>query len=200
MKHLTLLVSLLLLATVATAAENPVDKGSFILEGSAFFMSQGGDFYENLEGDGQTTIAFMPSLGYFVAPSILIGAEFEFESWKWGDDWKENYFAIGPVVGYYFNMDQARTEARGAVYPFIKGFFMYGSSKIEILSVEETIGIMQFGGQAGVIFMLSNAVGLNFGGMFASTSFSPDEDLYPGAESVSGTTIMIGAGVTAFVY
>ena len=42
------------------------------------------------------------------------------------------------------------------------------------------VDVDQFGGEVGVVVMLSNAVGVNFQGMVSSTSFDWDDDLFAG--------------------
>lgn len=180
------LAIVLLLAGAIGAAENPIDKGSMILGGSVYFMTQSGDLYE-YGGDALTTIALTPSLGYFVAPSIMVGGEVSLLSQSQGDESLTSW-AIGPMVGYYFNIDKARTEVKGAIYPYVKGFFLYGQ-----ISNDESITQMSFGGQGGVVFMLSTAVGVDGGVRFQSDKLS-------NGDSISGTTLWVGAGITAFLF
>jgi len=195
MRTLSCLAITLLFAGAIMAAETPVDKGSMILGGTAYFTGQSGDAYENADGDGVTTIALEPSVGYFVAPSIMVGGRILFESASQGDD-KVTTFGIGPEVGYYFNLDAARTEAKGAIYPYVKAFFVYAQYKFEWTGGDATTDVTMFGGEGGGVFMLSNAIGLNASVKFQSESFKPE-----GAdESISGTTLQVGAGITAFLW
>ena len=76
MKKLLIITAVFILATAAFAAENPTDKGSMILHGNASFSSISGD---ELTGDESiTTINIIPSLGYFITPNIMIGADLEY--------------------------------------------------------------------------------------------------------------------------
>ncbi len=195
MRTLTCMAAILLLAGAVMAAETPVDKGSMILGGTAYFTGQSGDWYENADGDGVTTIGFVPSVGYFVAPSIMIGGEIQFINLSQGD-YKMTTFGIGPTVGYYFNLDATRTEAKGAIYPYIKGFFIYGQQKYDDGTDDYTTDLMAFGAQGGGGFMLANAIGLGASVKFQSDSYKPE-----GAdESISGTTLQVGVGITAFLW
>ena len=55
---------------------------------------------------------------------------------------------------------------------------------------------MAFGAQGGGVFMLSNAVGVDVSVRFQSDSYKPE-----GAdESISGTTLQVGLGITAFLW
>lgn len=195
MRTLSCLVVMLLLSGAVMAAETPIDKGSMIVDGSVYFMSQGGDAYKDTADNSVATIGIMPSVGYFVAPSIMVGGEVLFWNQSWGD-YKWTDFAVGPMAGYYFNLDATRTEVKGAIYPYVKGFFLYGQEKYDDGTDDFTTDVMIFGGQGGGVFMLSNAVGLDASVKFQSESYKPD-----GAdESISGTTIEIGAGITAFLW
>ena len=195
MRTLTCVAAILLLSGAVMAAETPVDKGSMILGGTAYFQSQGGDLADSLYGDSRTEFGLTPSVGYFVAPSIMIGGEIQFISSSIGD-YKETSFRVGPVVGYYFNIDATRTEPKGAIYPYVKGFFLYGQEKYDDGTNDFTIDVMTFGGQGGGIFMLSNAIGLDAGVRFQSDSWKPED----ADESTTGTTLWFGAGITAFLW
>jgi len=189
MRTLTCVATILLLSGAVMAAETPIDKGSMIVGGTAYFMTQSGDLWE-VGDEATTTIGLMPSIGYFVAPSIMIGGEVQFISLSIGGS-DLTTFAVGPMVGYYFNLDQTRTEVKGAIHPYIKAFFSYGQ-----ISNGSSIDQMSFGGQGGAVFMLSNAIGLDAGVRFQSDSWKPE-----GAdESTTGTTIWVGAGITAFLW
>ncbi len=201
-----LLTTLLILvfAIGAFAADGPVDKGSMMLGGTLYFMNQGGDYYKAMSttgDDATTTIGIMPEFGYFIAPSIMIGASFEMLSETTGDD-KTNGLAFGPMVGYFFNMDDARAEAKGGLYPYIKGFFNMGTMKMEGPWMgDETYktSITQFGGMAGINYMLTNTVALDFGFKFSSDSFKAKEPI-ESDEAVTGTTMWFGAGISTFIY
>jgi len=195
MKKVFVSLVVLMFAASAFAATSPIDKGSMILEGNVYFQSASGDLYKNEAGDAQTVMAFMPSVGYFVAPSIMVGATVEFAQNKQGDN-KLTTIGIGPMVGYYFNMDAARTEVKGAIYPYIKAFFMYNSEKHDNGTTDYTNKVTTFGGQGGIVYMLSNAVAADISVKFESDSYKPD-----GADkSTTGTIITFGAGFTAFMW
>jgi hypothetical protein len=199
MKKVFVSLLVLMFAASSFAAVSPIDKGSMILGGNVYFQSLGGDYYKGGGEDGATVLAFMPSVGYFVAPSIMIGAVIDFEKASQGDV-SATEFGFGPMVGYFFNMDAARTEVKGAMYPYLKAFFMYGKSSYDDGDDEtEEIDLKKttFGGMGGVMFMLSNAVAADISVKFENESYKYDVD---GAESVSGTVITFGLGFTAFMW
>lgn len=192
MKRILLIVALVCaFAFSAMAAESPIDKGSMILGGNVYFMTQGGDLYKNANDDSRTTLSATPQIGYFIAPSIMIGGMFEYTKFSWGDNNGNTTFGIGPMVGYYFNMNP--TEIKGAIYPYIQGFFLYQTVKQE--GADDKGKTTSFGGRGGIDYMLSDAVALDIGVQFQSDSYK-----FGDGESTSGTIIMVGAGITAFVF
>ncbi len=199
MKRLLIIAVVFLFAASITAADGPTDKGSLILEGNASFSSISSD--DMLGDESATIINIIPTIGYFISPNLLIGADIEFLKVSYGD-MSGSSFGIGPSVGYYFNMDKTRIDAKGAVYPYIKGFFIYTSSKLEAEEEEEEdeeeveFTTTTFGFQGGMIFMLSNYVGANFSARYSFDKYKPE-----GAdESADGNTLNIGVGITAFIY
>ncbi len=190
-KAIIVLGVLLMAAAGVNAADSPVDKGSVMLGGSVYFMTQSGDLWENGDGDGLTTIAFDPGVGFFVAPGIFLGADVIFESQSQGD-YDQSVLGLAPAIGYYFNLDPSRAEAKGAAYPYIKAFFSY--QKYTFGDDEDSM--TGFGGMGGINLMLSNAVAVDIGVKFESDSFDPDWS----PESLSGTSLMFGFGISAFIY
>ncbi len=190
MKRL-LLVSLLLVgfASMSYAAENPVDQGSIMLSGSVYFSSLSGDLYE-VDGDALTTIGVDPTLGYFVVPSVMIGGVVDFANISQGDE-SMSVVGAGPMVGYFFDMTKA--EVKGSIYPYIIGFFTYRSISDDAL--DEDVSVTSFGGKAGIDYMLSDGIALNAGVKFTSVSSK-----YGDEDSISGTEIWVGAGLSVFVY
>ncbi|MBI5267362.1 MAG: hypothetical protein HY851_09040 [candidate division Zixibacteria bacterium] len=178
-------VILLVLAATGTAANSPIDKGSVILGGSVSFSSMGGDLYK--VGNSSTTLVQLtPSIGYFVSPGLELGAEIAYTSISVGGV-SASSFTFGPEVGYYFKSG-ARTEVKGSIYPYLKGFMLFYSSEGDKMTT--------FGGKGGMNFMLSNAVALDAGVKFQSDSYKPDG----ATTSTSGTILWVGAGITAFIF
>ncbi len=197
MKKLALVGLLIMVMAISAVAQtSPIDKKSWFLGGSVYFQTQSGDLYK--VGDkSPSTINIGPSFGYFVAPSIFVGADVMYNQYKVGDA-KTTSMGIGPVVGYYFNMNKARTEVKGAVYPYIKGFFQYASLKDETGTETSKMTGTSFGAMGGINYMLSEAVALDIAVKFSSDKAKQKEPVE--GESVSGSTIMVGAGVTYFIW
>ena len=203
---------LLLLALTLTAAENPTDKGSIILHGNASFTSLGGDIVNmageeaaedtTLGDESVTTINIVPSLGFFISPNLMIGGDLEYIKLSY-TDFSGSSFGVGPTVGYYFNMDDTRLDAKGAIYPYVKGFFIWTTTKLE--NTETDAELLKFttttyGAQAGLVFMLSNTVGADFSVRYSKDKYKPDMEDAEDVDSVDGNTLNIGVGITAFIY
>jgi hypothetical protein len=186
---------LMLLGAAAFGADGPVAKGSMILTGNVYFMSQSGDLYENSDGDGLTTVTLTPGFGYFISPGFVIGGDINYARVSMGDNY-ESVFSIGPKIGYYFGANNGRTEFKGAVYPFVTAFAAFGTMSASY--TDEDISTTVFGLSGGVVYMVSNSVGLDMGLRFSSDKWSAD---YEGeSHSESGASLLIGAGVSAFVF
>ncbi|MBN1212231.1 MAG: outer membrane beta-barrel protein [candidate division Zixibacteria bacterium] len=209
MKLITIIAAVLLLAMTLTAADNPTDKGSMMLNGNASFTSVSLDSLT--DDESLTTINIIPSIGFFIAPNIMVGGDLEYIKLSYGDV-SASSFGIGPTVGYYFNMDKTRLDAKGAIYPYIKGFFIWTTtspSLEEDMEIGDTVitaddempklKTTTYGFEGGLIFMLSNSVGADFNVRYSIDKYKPDiegED----TESVDGNTLNIGVGITAFIY
>jgi len=179
------------------AAETPIDKGSMMLGGNVYFQSSGGDLYKMGGDDGQTEIGITPNLGYFIAPSIMIGAMIDWTQWSQGD-YKDSQMGFGPMVGYFFNMNSA--EVKGSIYPYVSGFMMYSMLKYEEPGdPEEKAKVMSFGGKGGIMYMMTETVALDINLMYRSDSYKmtdPVED----EESTTGSVIKVGVGIQAFIF
>lgn len=195
MKKAIIILATALLLAATVSAEGPVDKGSVIVGGGFSFTSNGGDLYENFEGDGQTFITFMPNLAFFVAPSIAVGGEIIFQKSSQGD-YSESGFGIGPSVAYFFNTDPTRTEIKGAVYPYVELYFQYIKLSMDDGGGDDKANLTAFGGKGGIMYMLTKHWAVNSNLYYQSESLKPD-----GADdSISGSTLGLSVGVTAFLF
>ncbi|MEW5925134.1 MAG: outer membrane beta-barrel protein [Candidatus Zixiibacteriota bacterium] len=189
-KTYVLIVFAMLFAVTAMAQDTPISPGSMMVGGSAYFQSLSGDLYENEAGDSYTEIMVAPNFGYFVAPGLVIGGELAFSSMKQGD-YDASAIGIGPMIGFYFNVNSARTEVKGSIYPYIKGQFIFLSASFNDSDATQ----LSLGGGAGINYMISDAVAIDLGLQIFSDSYEPD-----GGDSISGMNMMFGAGIQAFVF
>lgn len=192
----------LLLAATAAAADSPIDKGSFMLNGSAFIQSQSGELYEGPGDEAVTTVGAGSvainyfsveadqTFGIFVSPGVMVGGQLGFQSISQGDD-KITYFAVGPTIGYYSKINSSHADVKGTIYAYGGAFFTIGSVDFDF---GDAVTATEFGGRAGIVCMLSSAVGADIGAKFQRDTFSDN------GESVSGTTVRFGVGISAYIY
>ena len=179
------LAMVLILPTTAFAqATFAIDKGSLGISGTAGFTSQSGDLYE-WDDKGITTISLMPSIFYFVAPNIAIGADVTFQSVTQGDD-KVSMIGLGPKIMYAFG-NQASTS-----YPYINAGYSFTtiSNAGDIKSSS-----LKFGG--GMFLLPANQQHL---GIVIEAGILMDSRKIEGFDAVKGTTIAISVGLVGFIF
>ncbi|MCK4632549.1 MAG: hypothetical protein KAT79_04720 [candidate division Zixibacteria bacterium] len=207
MRYLVYTLAIVMLcALVANAAENPVDKGCFNLDGVFSYSSH--SMVDVEDADDLTFMTLTSNIGYFIAPGIRIGSAVNYSQVKFGE-MKVTISGFGPSIAYYFNSDDSRLEAKGAIYPYVQGFYMFaGNIKVEAdmsdidpsLDPEETkINVTSYGGRGGIVYMMSNSVGLDLSVSYARDEMEPD-DPPEGSEPTKFNTLMFGAGVSAFIF
>ena len=196
-------VVLAALTGAATAAETPISKGSMMLDGSLYFQSYSGDLWTNSGGDspsevglgsvayGQFQMEVTPLFSYFVSNGVCFGVQAGYQSLSVGSN-KLNSLAVGPSLGYYVKINPTVTNNEGSFYVYGRGFVNFGT-----LHDEHGNGpsITQFGGNVGLLYMISSAVGTDFSVKVQGDSWKPEF-----GSSESGTTIRVGLGLTAFVF
>ncbi len=207
------IIALLVLAMAASAmAENPVAKGMLFMDGAwtGNFAIKGGDLNKGGGDDNQTYLQLNPTLGYFLANGIAIGATVMFESWTWGD-YKENGFGAGPKVMWFPTAANA-DDPKGKILPFLAGSFVFQSFKtetpeFEFLAKRAASDETKTSGYAarlsgGGVWMLTNGFGVHGEAYFelqnAKTTFTPAEGPELEGDGVSGNEFGIMLGVIGF--
>jgi hypothetical protein len=183
----------LAMALPCSAAYYAIDKGSIQLGGSIGFESWGGDLYE-IDGDGQTLLAFEPFAGYFLMQNLLLGAHVEFTSESQGD-YTRSVFGIGPVVRYYFGGEYSK------YFPFIAARLDYRTTSVDFGDVEPPPGVfedvtnMSYGFAGGLTTMVSKNVGIRAALFYMIDSEEPEDE-----DSVDGNRLGIRIGVESFIW
>lgn len=152
--HVTagLLLALTAFAAPAEGQTYAVDQGSWILGGSASFSSTGGSVNGNEADDRVTHVSFLPSAQYFVAPGLALGGALLFSYQSLGNDESVTAYGLGPAATYYF------ASGEQSMYPYLGATAQF--SWLSDDSDDEPT-MRNYRGRAGLLFMLSRAVGLD---------------------------------------
>lgn len=185
LKHAVAVFALLFIAGPVSAQDFAIDKGAFVLDGTISFNSDGGELFENVDGDRANTVLLNPSVLYFVAPGLAIGGELYVENASQGD-FSVTTIGVGPEVTYFFGGPES------TVYPFIAAGVSYASLSSDFVDASG-IG---FGFGAGAAFMLTSSVAITAGGSYEISNLSVDQT----NETQSGNTIRLELGVAAFLF
>jgi hypothetical protein len=176
---------IVLLTSIAFSQDYAIDKGSKIISGMGSYASQGGDLFENSDGDRATTIMLMPILNYFIAPNISIGGGVAYTSKSQGD-YSIHTIGIGPTIGYFIGDSNSKS------YPYLAAGIRYYSMGYDDDSISGTDIVI--GG--GVIAPVKDHIGIVIeAGYHIMNLKHKDWD-----ESESGNIIMIGIGVAGLLY
>ena len=180
------------LSYIVSAQQYANDKKATIISGTGSFMSQGGDLFEDYDGNKATTITFTPNINHFITKSLFIGGGIELSTDSQGD-YKSNAIGIGPQIGYVFGGPQSKALPYldvGIRYYNSKTKFDYGSA-----GEFQTSGSDIFFG-FGVIVPVKAHVGLVFeGGYHMLKLKSKDTD-----DTYSGNILSISVGIAGLLF
>ncbi len=176
---ITLIV--LLMTVTISAADSPIDKGSVILGGTVSYQTGLGDY------SGSSLLSVHPDIGVFVSKGLILGSSLVFDQ-TFGQYRDVTSFGIGPMIGYYHDLNPSRPEAKGATYNYIKFSINYISRKYENSGkLENTYFIIG----TGINYMISNSMALDAGVIIQGDRI---------AGEFKFQQLMIGAGISAFLY
>lgn len=184
-KGILIIVILVLSSSFALSQQFAVDKGSTIISGMGSYASQGGDLFENSDGDRATTIMLMSIVNHFIAPNISIGAGVAYTSQSQGD-YSYHTIGIGPTLGYFIG------DSNSKGYPYLAAGIRYYSIGDEDDSISGTDIVIG----AGIIAPVKDHVGIIIeAGYHIMNLKNKDWD-----ESESGNIIMVGIGIAGLLY
>jgi len=178
------------LSFTISAQQYAVDKKATIISVSGSFMSQGGDLFEDIDGNKATNITFTPSLDYFITKNFFIGGSLEFSSQSQGD-YSSNGIGIGPEIGYAFGGPQSK------VFPYLGLGIRFYQMNADFGAGDD----FQFSGSdiffgGGVIVPIKANVGLIFSAGYHMLDLK-DKD---SDENYSGNIISIGVGISGLIF
>lgn len=200
MRRIVASAVLILCATVAMAGDSPVDAGSWMVGGAAFFRSESGDRY-TVPGfdDPVLTVSLRPSASAFISKGLSIGFEVAYErSLRNGQvSWSRSW---GPHVGVYAPL--TKYDAEKAVNPFIysQAFFNRGTGENNELyyeseynawrTIKTETNLVAFGGQAGILMTVTGNVALDW-----SLRVARESD-----DGIAGTVLEAGVGLAIVLW
>ena len=170
--------------------EFATDAGSFSLGGNILSISSlGGELYDDANDNRTISLSFNPDFSIFIVPSLSIGAEF-YASYYLHGVWSQSSFGLGPALTYYFAGHKERK-----VYPYIGVSYMFRKniSENSEYDTKSEYNSTYFTGRAGVLFMLSNAVGLNLEYNYTSVASGSDT-------MTRGNQLYLGLGVKYYIF
>ena len=185
LKYVVTLFAVLAIASSASAQGYAIDQGALVLDGTVSYSSDGGDLYEDADGNRVNTALVNPSVLYFVAPGLAIGGELYVENASQGD-FSLTTIGVGPEITYFFGGPES------TVYPYVSAGLAYASLSSDFFDASG-IG---FGFGAGAAFMLTNSVAITAGGSYDILNLSVDQV----DETESGNTFRLEIGVAAFLF
>jgi hypothetical protein len=149
------------------SADSPVDAGSWMVDGSVFFRTQGGDLYEvGYDRSGITTIHFSPSAGLFLSKGFMLGGQVGYERVSQGG-WSETTWSFGPVAGVYIPLSRFDTDRNVNSFWYFRAFYTRTQSLNRFYAPEWEVpfrvedNMNTFGAQTGALLMISKNAGLN---------------------------------------
>lgn len=191
MRRLTFLIFTICFAAGAYAQpEFATDGGSFSLGGNILSISSnGGELYDDDNGNRSINLNLNPDFNVFIVPSLSVGAEILVTYYLQGS-YSRNSLGVGPALTYYIAGHKERR-----VYPYIGVAYMFIKSayKDTEFDTEGDYKSTYFTGKAGVIFMLSTAVGLNLEYNYTSVATGSDT-------MTRGNQLYLGLGVKYYIF
>ena len=193
----TVFVLAVLLAPAAFGQEYPVDRGSWLVGGSASLVSQ-----EVLQGgvpgeetERATLVTLRPSAQYFVIPGLAVGADLTL-AYSAQDDFSTTTLGAGPSLGYYVGGPDRRAV------PFVATRLSVQRSSVRVdtdlpfgFDLDRTQTRLVFDVSGGGLVMLARNVGVTGELFYSVTDNDLDDDDRPATDAFG-----LRFGIAAFVF
>lgn len=189
-KSMLLIVIFIELSFNIFGQQYAVDRKATIFSGSGSIMTQGGDLFEDADGNYATTISFTPSVNHFVTKNFFIGGGMEFSVESQGD-YSSAGIGVGPEIGFAFG------GPRSTLFPYldlgIRYYQMtadYGATDdYQISGSDISLGF-------GVIVPIKKHIGFIFEGGYHMLNLQSDDS----DDSVSGNILSVGFGIAGLLF
>jgi hypothetical protein len=187
------LVILFVIFASSLAQNSPIGKGNIVIDTGFTFHSDGGDVWDNGDGDRRSAYESQTMFGYFVMPGFAVGGQFLLEGISQGD-WSNKLWGIGPQATYYFGGNSTNDSVKGQVYPFVSAGYAHLSSKEEEDDWDFEFTANVFWGDLGAVYMLNSYVGIYGSISYQLWGFEFED------ESDDGNRIATDFGLTVFLH
>jgi len=178
------------LSSTVSAQQYAIDKKATIISGTGIFTSQGGDLFEDNDGNKALTFIFTPSINHFITKNFFIGGSLEFSTESQGD-YKSNGIGIGPQIGYAIGGSQSKAFPYldlGIRYYKMNADYGFGDN-YQFSGSDISLGF-------GVIVPIKAHIGLIFEGGYHMLDLK-DKD---SNNSYSGNIFSIGVGIAGLLF
>jgi len=166
-----------------------------IISGNFSFYSEGGDLYDNRDGERNTVIEIDPAASYFVISGLALGLKLQYSHEIQGDrGWMS--WGLGPELNYYFGRNNGVSDVKGDTYPFLQGGFYYSNLTYDYVLGEDLTRVYtttRVG--VGIAHMISNFVALS-----SLLAYDIDTMKHENEDSVAGNRVGIYVGFLIFLY
>lgn len=147
-----LFITMMIAVSLFSMAYSQIHKGIWIVSGNSSFQVSS---TTPEGGDASTTVTLSPSIGYFVANNLAIGASVSLQSTE-----GTTVYSILPTASYYF-------ETQSQIKPFVD----LGLGYANISADGDNFGGLALGAGAGIVYLFNQNVGLNVGLQYLRNDF-----------------------------
>lgn len=187
---IVIIICLSILSSTISAQQYAIDKNATIISGSGSFVSQGGNLFEDIDGNKATEFSFIPSVNHFITKNLYIGGALEFSTKSQGD-YNHNGISIGPGIGYAFGTSESQ------VFPYLELGMHYYKMNVNYGTGND----FRFSGSdiylgAGVIVPIKEHIGLIFGSGYHMMDLK-DKDA---DDTYSGNIFSIAVGIAGLIF
>jgi hypothetical protein len=175
---------------------SPLGRGSWLVSGTGGFSSFGGDLYSLGTDERSTSIDVSTNISYFLMQGLAVGGILGYSGSAQGEE-STSMLGIGPQVSFFFG-GSTSDPAKGKLYPFVNGAFLYGRQTMKSTYLDESYESTHsstsiiLGG--GAMYMLTNSAGLVGEATYQIDTYSHD------GSSISGNSINFLVGIAASLY
>jgi hypothetical protein len=186
-KSLLLVIVTLICTNNLFAQEFAVDKGAAFISGQVAFASQGGELFEDANGNKLSSFSLLPNVNYFIFKSLFLGVGLEFASEIQGN-YTSRGIGVGPQIGYAFGNENS------TIFPYI-GIGMkyydllvsYGSRDTEAKTTDLFLG-------AGLIIPVKSHLGLTLDIGYHVSGIDSGSGIH------LGNTLGVSLGIVGLLY